>query len=731
MRPGLRALLICLLTATAATCGTGTETALAQQSGGAPANAGQPPARPTENAKAARDQPVSLIADSVEYDSNTGVVTATGNVEIFYGERTLTARRIVYDSRAERITAEGDIILHDPSGATVFADTAELDTELRDGLVRGARSVMGNNVRLSAVEARRVDGRINTLSKAVYSPCRVCVEDPTPLWRIRARRVIHDETEKRIHYEDATFDVMGVPVAWLPWFSHADPTLDRASGFLVPEFQHSRNTYGYGAWLPYYWVIDDYSDLTITPFISTKESPLGLFDYRRAVTNGRFNVGGSGTVSDYEGSSAFHGHLEGEGLFDLANDFQWGFDGMVSSDNGYLRRFDISDEDRLTSELFLRRFRSDGFIEASTVYFQSLRDDEPAGQIPLVLPDIEARQEVPEAILGGDLGVFASSAVLLRGQGLDSGRISVGTDWEREEILPVGLALRAFALTRADAYLSDDFEGVGDATEFRLAPLAGVEARFPLISDAGGDIAHVIEPIAQAILSPYGINNDVPNEDSQVTEFDEKNLFDLSHFSGVDRFEEGPRFNLGTRYELISAEGFGFEASAGRVLRFRDADEFSSGSGLSGKTSDWVGSWAASYDPYVTVRQRVRIGDGFQVNRNEIAGEIHLGRLDLETGYVFLEADPSVDAPDDREELASRASFRLDNNWSVSGRFRRDLQLEEFVEYGGGLTFANECCKIDLFVRRTFTESEDNPSGTSVGVQIRLFTLGDRDDGER
>ena len=96
---------------------------------------------------------------------------------------------------------------------------------------------MGNNVRLSAVEARRVDGRINTLSKAVYSPCRVCVEDPTPLWRIRARRVIHDETEKRIHYEDATFDVMGVPVAWLPWFSHADPTLDRASGFLVPEFQ--------------------------------------------------------------------------------------------------------------------------------------------------------------------------------------------------------------------------------------------------------------------------------------------------------------------------------------------------------------------------------------------------------------------------------------------------------------------------------------------------------------
>jgi len=720
MRLGMRTLLICVLAAAPAAFVMAAGPAAAGASGEPP----PPPAKPALKEEAARDQPVSLIADAVEYDVNTGIVTATGNVEIFYGERTLTARKIVYDSRADRITAEGDIILRDASGATVFADTAELDTELRDGLVRGARSVMGQNVRLSAVEARRVGGRYNTLSKAVYSPCRVCAEDPTPLWRIRARRVIHDEEDRRIHYEDASFDLLGVPVAWLPWFSHPAPGVDRDSGFLVPEFRHSRSTYGYGALIPYYWVIDDYSDLTFTPFLSTDESPVGILDYRRAVSNGRFNLGGSGTVSDYQGGSKFHGHIQGTGLFDLPNDFKWGFDGMASTDNGYLRRFDLSNEDRLTSELFLRRYRTDGYFNASTVYFQSLRDNEPSGQIPFVLPDFEFRQELPGEVLGGDLGLFASSAVLVRGQGLDTGRISFGADWERQEILPVGLSLRAFASTRGDAYLFDDFSGVGDATEFRVAPVAGVEARYPLISDSG-TVAHVIEPIAQAILSPYGINNDVPNEDSQVTEFDEKNLFDTSHFSGVDRFEEGPRFNLGMRYELLAPGGLNFDASAGRVLRFRDADEFSSGSGLSGTASDWVGSWSLSYDPYVTVRQRVRIGEGWDVNRNEIAGELHLGRVDLATGYVFLDADPSVDAPDDREELASRATFRLDENWSVSGRFRRDLQQDEFVEYGGGLTFANECCRIDLFVRRTFTESDDNPSGTSVGVQVRLFTLGD------
>lgn len=725
MRRAFRALLTGL--AGLAAVGTGTGAALADPPGGAPAGSSPPRARPVAPHGAASEGQVSLIADTVEYDSVNGIVTASGNVEIFYGERTLTARKIVYDSRTGRVSAEGDIILRDGSGATVFADTADLDTELRDGLVRGARAVMGDNVRLSAVEARRIDDRFNTLSKAVYSPCRVCAEDPTPLWRIRARRVIHDEEDRRIHYEDATFDVMGVPVAWLPWFSHPDPEQDRASGFLVPELLHNKNTFGYGASIPYYWVIDDQSDLTFTPFISTKESPLGMIEYRRAVPSGRFDIGGSGTVSDYEGSNAFHGHIEGHGLFDLPNDVKWGFDGTASTDNGFLRRFEISDDDRLTSELFLRRYRSDGYFDLSTVYFQSLRDNEPSGQIPFVLPDFDSRQDVGKPVLGGTLAFFASSAVLLRGEGLDTGRLSFGADWEREEILDSGLVLRAFAEARGDAYLFDDFTGVGNATEFRFAPVAGIEARFPLINDAGGTVTHVIEPVAQAVFSPYGVSNDVPNEDSQVTEFDEKNLFDISRFSGVDRFEEGPRINLGMRYELNAPDGLNFHASAGQVFRFRDADEFSDGSGLSGKTSDWVGSWSASYDPYVTVRQRLRIGDAFSVNRNEFAGELHVGRLDLEAGYVFLEADPSVNAPDDREELASRATFRLDRNWSVSGRMRRDLQIDDFVEFGGGLTFANECCRIDLFVRRTFTESDDNPSGTSVGVQVRLFTLGSQE----
>ncbi len=673
------------------------------------------------------DLPVALVADQVEYDTGSGIVTATGSVEVYYGERTLTADKIVYDSNTGRINAEGQIVLRDASGATVFADFAELDDDLREGLVRGARSVMGDHVKLSATEARRIDGRFNTLTKAVYSPCKVCEADPTPLWRIRARRVIHDEAERIIHYEDATFDVMGVPIAWLPYFSHPDPTVDRASGFLVPTFRQSSVT-GYGAQIPYYWVIDDYSDLTVSPLITTGDGLVGVAQYRRNFDAGDFSIGGSLTRDDYEGPQEFHGHIEAKGDFALVSDYRWGFDAIAATDKGFLRRYDFSDDDRLTSEFYLRRYAEDGFFDMTAVYFQSLRDDEPSGQIPVALPDFDARHDLPGFLGGGDLGFFASSAVLLRGQGVDTGRISLGADWERQEIIPSGVLLRGFAEVRGDFFVVDEFSGVDNATDLRLAPLAGIEARYPLIYDSSGGVTHVLEPIAQAVVSPYGINEaDIPNEDSLVTEFDETNLFDSSHFTGIDAFEEGPRFNLGMRYEMMSPQGLDFDASAGRVFRFRSADEFTDGSGLSETASDWVGAWSASYDPYVTVRQRVRITDGFELTRNEVGAEFDFGRVDFAGSYIFLESDPAIDAPEDREEARGSARFWLDRNWSLLGNMRRDLQNHEFVEIGGGIAFINECCEIDFFVKRDFTESDDAPASTSVGVRIKLFTLGNED----
>lgn len=670
------------------------------------------------------DLPVSLIADEVIYDSENGRVIASGNVEVYYGDRTLTADRIVYDDRTGRIQAEGDLVLRDPSGATVFADAADLDAELRDGLVRGAQSVITGDVKLAAVEARRVGDRYNALLKAVYSPCRVCPDSPTPLWAIRARKVIHDEAERIIHYENATFLVFGVPVAWLPYFRHPDPTVDRASGLLVPSFLSS-SIFGYGLKVPYYWVIDPYSDLTITPFVTSNDGPLLELDYRRNLGAGSVRFGGSVTVNDYEdGDDKIHGFFESDGLFDLPMDVEAGWDINIASDDAFLRRFEYEYGDRLTSELFVRRYERDNFFDVSMLRFQSLRSNEPAGQIPMALPVMEARWETPEQLLGGEIGLFTSGYVLERGNGRDASRLTLGADWQREEILPVGLALTGFAQLRGDLYSVDDDALIDDGTTARLSGHLGLEVRYPLIWEAE-DADHIIEPVVQAILAPYGLNDDdIPIEDSLVTEFNELNVIDRNHFSGLDSYEEGPRVNVLLRYDRVTDDGLRFDAAGGRVFRLDDAEEFSSGSGLRSAASDWVAGWQAIWDPYVVVRHRMRFADDFAVAQNEFFGSLTLDPVELSASYTFLEADPTIGAPLDREEVSATMGLQVTPNWSVSGLLQRDLEQDEFVVVGGQLTYENECAAVDLFLRRRFTDLEDAPASTSFGVNVRLLTLG-------
>lgn len=676
-------------------------------------------------AGAERDLPVALIADEVTYDAESGRVTASGNVEVYYGERTLTAKRITYDERTDRISAEGDIVLRDSSGATVFADVADLDAELQDGLVRGAQSVITGNVKLAAVEARRVGDRYNALSKAVYSPCKVCASSPTPLWSIRARRVIHDEAEHVIHYENATFLVFGIPVAYLPYFQHPDPTVDRASGFLVPSFLGS-SIYGHAVKIPYYWVIDPHSDLTVTPFITTSDGALLELDYRRLFRKGDLSLGGSITWNDYkDGDWQPHGFITSRGIFDLGAGVKTGWNVTATTDKAFMRRYDYEYGDRLNSELFVRRYRAEDYFDISALGFQSLREHETDRNRPFVLPYIDARWEVPPTLFGGDVGLFTSNYVLERQNGRDSTRFTLGADWEREEILPIGLAVTGFGELRGDFYSVRNDPLIDSSPTTRLTGHAGVELRYPLIWERPGGASHVIEPVVQGIFAPSGHNDpDIPIEDSLVTEFDTLNVISRNHFSGRDSFEDGSRLNMLLRYDRVVDKGVQFDAALGRVFRFSDNDLFSPGSGLRSAASDWVASWQARWDPYVAVRHRIRVDDEFGLAQNEVFGRLNITPVELTASYAFIEADPFINAPKDREEVSTTAALQINRNWSIGAHLRRDLERDEFVSLGGSLTWQNECAAIDFVLRRRFTDIENAPASTSFGVSVRLLSLG-------
>ena len=220
-----------------------------------------------------------LVADEV-YITGDKKLVAEGNVEAVYEGQRLQARSITYDQTTEILSIEGPIVLDDGVNTLVLADAGELDREFHNGVLTGARVVLDDQLQMAANKMTRVNGRYTQLHKVSVTSCRICHEGNRPLWQIRAKRVIHDQEERQLYFHDAQFRVLDVPIIYLPRLRLPDPTLERATGFLIPSV-HSSTELGFGVKVPYFIKLGDHRDLTLTPFIATESTTLE-FRYRQA-----------------------------------------------------------------------------------------------------------------------------------------------------------------------------------------------------------------------------------------------------------------------------------------------------------------------------------------------------------------------------------------------------------------------------------------------------------------
>lgn len=673
-----------------------------------------------------RDIPLVIVSDEMSYATDGSVARATGNAEAYYGTRVLAADMLEYDEGQGRLRAVGDVAVRNEDGSYLFAKQAELSADLSEGRVEEPRALIAGGGRLAAVEGQRLDDRYNVLSKAVYSPCEVCEESPTPLWRVRARKVIHDQQTRDIVYQDATFEVGGVPVGYLPYFRHPDPSVRRRTGVLPPQFG-SDGTIGYTVKTPYFIELAKDRDITITPYVTTRDGLIMEGEYRALTETGGYTLWGSITNNDRaDPDDEWRGAFRGEGRFALSDENAWGFDIELASDDTYLRRYNYSNVDRVTSRLYAEKQNDRLFAEANVYYFQSFRSDEPSDTIPIALPEIRLRYRPIEDPLYGIATLTASALNLQRQEGRDVTRLSSGFDWQRQFVTEMGIVITPFAGARGDAYIVDNDVDTDNQPQGRISAQAGLDVRMPFIAENSLG-THIIEPVAQFVVAPYqGGQDEFPNEDSLDLTFDETILFTgESRFAGIDRIENGPRLNVGVRYDFEADNGLGFEAAYGRVFRGKDNTAFSTASGLRNAESDHVGAIRLKLDPYFDVTHRFRAAqEDLAIERSETYARASVGPISLIGSYAYIADDPLSGFAEDREEIAGRGILRLTEYWSVYGGTRHDLQESRTVEADGGLRYEDECIYIDLSIARRANDDRDAEDGTKFGLTVRLKSLG-------
>jgi len=671
--------------------------------------------------------PATLIADSIDFDRGSSVITATGGVEIFYEGARLRVRAVSYDGTTDGIQVTGPLTLTEANGRTIiFADFADLSADLQNGVLRSARLVLDRQLQVAATEINRTDGRYTQMFQTVASTCEVCADNPVPLWEIRARQIVHDTQERQLYFDDASFRVLGVPIAYLPRLRLPDPTLDRATGFLTPSLRVSNET-GTQLQLPYFIRLGDHRDLTLTPWIGTSDSRTVELRYRQAFWNGDIEVNSAISHDDLT-EDEWRGYLFGQGRFDLQRDFVLDLSVQAVSDRSYLTTYGFPDTDLLESYVRASRARRDEYIEVGANSYFSLRDGDDNDILPTQVLNAEITRRFVPRTLGGiaTMGLEGFGYYRFSSQdgpdGRDVARLSGFVDWRRDTILPGGVLLAVETAVYADIY--NTWQGAGlTGTETRVAPFAGVELRYPLSRTSDRGVTHLIEPVVQLAWSDVS-GGAVPIEDSRIVEFDEANLFQLDRFPGQDQRETGLRANIGLGYTRVDPLGWSLGVVGGIVIREEDQGQFTVGSGLNDVRSDFLLATHLTVDDRWRVINRALIDDDFTITSNELSLNWWGDQHTLGTTYTWLSADPAEGRPLDTAEWALDAAYDFDTGWQATANWRYDFAENQATRASLALAYANECVDMEFSVSRRFTSSATLDSATELGFTVSLNGFG-------
>jgi len=721
----------------------------------APAAATAQQAPPPTPAEAARE--VAFTADELVYDSQGEIVTASGEVRMVSEGNALRADRVIWNRRTGEVRAEGNVRVANPQGDVAYGDNVELTDTLRDGVVRNLLLVLEDGGRLAAERAERQNG-YTTLYRAAYTPCSVvdangCPKDPT--WKITAVEVVHDPIRNRIHYEGASLNLFGTPIIALPGLSHPDGTGGGGTGLLVPEVRISRSN-GLELSFPYYFKLAPNRDATITPHVFTDVLPMIEGRYRQLTSLGAFQLGAYATHGERVSIDPFaagetgasrdgiRAYLEGNGKFQLDPLWSITASGRYVTDRTFLRRYDISRDDRLRSVINAERIAADSYVSIAGWAFQGLRTTDVAGQQPFVLPAIDARWRLDDPFWGGRLELQANSLAILRTEGQDTQRAFAGARWDRRRLTPFGQELLLTAYARGDVYHSNDNELTPtliyrgqEGWQGRFIGVLATEMRWPFIGELFGGTQR-LTPRVQLVASSPTRNLDIPNEDARSVDLEDSNLFALNRFPGYDRWEDGARITYGADWAL-DVPGIAIRTTIGQSYRLdRKPSILPQGTGLADRFSDLVGRTTVRFGNRLNLVHRFRLDkDDAAVRRNELDATFGGRQTYATIGYLRLnrDIDPAIEDLRDREELRLGGRVRFARFWSLFGSTIIDLSNEdedpfsmadgfEPVRHRLGFAYDDECIELGVTWRRDYEASGDFRRGNTFLFRVALKNLG-------
>jgi len=677
----------------------------------------------------------NLIADEIKINQ-AGELVASGAVTVWYEDRKVTASSITYASQNDKLIIRGPIRIIDNQSTMILGDQAELSEDLKVGIITSAKIILGYQVQIAAAKVLQKDARYSEAFNIAATSCHVCI-NKTPLWQIRARKIVQDKFEKQIYFEHAQLRVLDIPVFYLPFMRLPDPSLKRATGLLAPKLKTS-SVLNTGIKIPYFIRLNKHKDFTITPFYSPKTKTIE-YRYRQAYTSGFMLIEGALT-RDALIPNKNRGYILSDTSLILQNGYNLGIQLQAVSDPSYLFEYDFAQLDRLNTKLELSRSMRYQNSEVKLSNYHSLRENENNATQPTLVAEGAIESRLNPDMIKGEIGLEANFLKSYRYSdlnndgpdsdtlvdGYDTTRLSLLSNWDHGWEIANGIILHFENEFGLSQYYVQQHADIGPKAT-RMFGVGAVGLRWPWyrINSNGG--IGIVEPQIQLVRS-VSSNSAVPNDDSTQVEFDEGNLFRLNRAPGLDLIENGSRLNVGLAGSQFMDSGSNLSWKIGRVLRSEALSTFPSGSGLSNSISDWLLATNFQQKNGIELINRALIASDGEVTKSETSLKVNRNQHQIRATHVELTKESNILQNQSLSSVALEWSYNLNSNWRSDSKFQFDSNIGRLSKLELGLRYENECVNVDLSSSRSFSTSSTliDKTDFTLSVELTGFSSSDR-----
>ena len=672
-----------------------------------------------------------INSSDVNFDLNKNLIFSNKSTELIdNADNDIQLKSFRYFNQTEIIKGN-EIKLLDKEGNNYFVDEGMLKLKEYEMLGKDIQVYLRKNSFGNPENEPKLKGNSvhykndkTIISKGIFTSCDE--NDNCPPWVITSKKIIHDKKNRQIDYKNAWLKIYNVPVMYFPKFFHPDPTVDRKSGFLIPQLNNS-NKLGTSMTIPYYNVISDSADITFKPRIFSSNEILLQSEYRKKTKNSSHIVDFS-LNNDQSISNDTRTHFFSNSNINLENKF---LDQgslflkleKISNDN-YAAIYSlegtspiISDTSTLESSLEFSWIKNDFYIDVSAEVYEKMNMHN-SDKYEFVYPnysltkifDLENKYlDNYEIISSGNQKKYSTNI------------------YEMSQVNDILISSNQFVL-------SDIFE-----TNFRTL-LKNVNTKgknsdtykdktqSEILSNFLYDISLPLKKTEEKytkFFTPKLSLRHSPNKTKNIQNLDRQlnisNIFSLNRIGTDDEIESGTSLTIGSEF-LIKNKSLSdvFSFDIGTVFREEENKNLPSNNTLRNSQSDIVGglsfsgieSWKIDYnfsaDNDLNTLNLHRLGNTFKVNNF-----IHT--------FEFYEENNSLG---DNSYYSNKITYEANKNNFVSFRTRRNNKTNLTEFYNLIYEYKNDCLIASINYNKEYYSNNALKPTENLFFNITLIPLG-------